>query len=58
LVTNGGRVNGHKFLWQNKKEALELSLRNAEKINFEGKYFRKDMDSICKNMKFLAANKN
>ncbi len=25
------------------KEALEISLRNAEKINFEGKYFRKDI---------------
>jgi len=43
LVTNGGRVMAISSYGKIKKEALELSLRNAEKINFEGKYFRKDI---------------
>jgi phosphoribosylamine--glycine ligase len=43
LVTNGGRVMAISSYGKTKKEALELSLRNAEKINFEGKYFRKDI---------------
>ncbi len=43
LVTNGGRVMAISSYGKTKKEALQLSLRNAEKINFEGKYFRKDI---------------
>ncbi|HQF11324.1 MAG TPA: phosphoribosylamine--glycine ligase [Paludibacteraceae bacterium] len=43
LVTNGGRVMAISSYGNTMKEALEISLRNAEKINFEGKYFRKDI---------------
>ena len=43
LVTNGGRVMEITSLGNYLEEALALSNNNAEKINFEGKYFRHDI---------------
>ncbi|MBR5963597.1 MAG: phosphoribosylamine--glycine ligase [Bacteroidaceae bacterium] len=43
VVTNGGRVIAVSSYGATGKEALALSLRNAERINFSGKYFRKDI---------------
>ncbi len=43
LVTNGGRVMAVTSLGSNLDEALAQSMRNAEKINYEGKYFRRDI---------------
>lgn len=43
LVTNGGRVLAINSLGSEIKEALQISYRNAEKINFENKYYRKDL---------------
>ena len=43
LVTNGGRVLAVTSLHTDWKEALKLSNKNAEKIQFEGKYYRKDI---------------
>ncbi|MDP3929131.1 MAG: phosphoribosylamine--glycine ligase [Bacteroidota bacterium] len=41
-LSNGGRVMAVTSLGSNIKEALNLSLQNAEKISFENKYYRKD----------------
>jgi phosphoribosylamine--glycine ligase len=43
LVTNGGRVLAVTSLHEDWKEAISISNTNAEKISFEGKYFRKDI---------------
>ncbi len=43
LVTNGGRVLAITSLAETKEKALETCLKNAELINFEGKYYRKDI---------------
>lgn len=43
VVTNGGRVIAVSSLGNSKKEALEKSFANASAINFDGKYFRKDI---------------
>lgn len=43
LVTNGGRVLAITSLAKTKEEALKICLKNAELINFEGKYYRKDI---------------
>ncbi|HOZ50989.1 MAG TPA: phosphoribosylamine--glycine ligase [Chitinophagaceae bacterium] len=43
LVTNGGRVLAITSLGNSIKEALEISNSNANKVAFEGKYFRKDI---------------
>lgn len=43
IVTNGGRVIAVTTLDKSWKFALEKSYQNAENINFEGKYFRKDI---------------
>jgi len=43
LVTNGGRVLAVTSLGANMFEALANSYASIEKINFEGKYFRKDI---------------
>lgn len=43
IVTNGGRVLAVTSLGKNVKEAVAQSLANAEKIQYEGKYYRKDI---------------
>lgn len=43
LKTNGGRVMAITSYGSSKDEAVKQSLANAEKIDFEGKYYRKDI---------------
>jgi len=43
LVTNGGRVLAVTSLDDDFKNAIGQSMKNAEKIQFEGKYFRTDI---------------
>lgn len=43
LVTAGGRVIAISSFGKDMESALEKSYRNAEKISFEGKYFRNDI---------------
>ena len=43
IVTNGGRVLAITSLAENKEQALNQSKTLAEKIDFEGKYYRKDI---------------
>jgi len=43
IVTNGGRVLSVVSSGKTMKKALEKSYNNIEKINFEGKTFRKDI---------------
>ncbi len=43
LKTNGGRVLAVTSLHKDWKEAIKLSNQNADKISFEGKYYRKDI---------------
>ncbi|MFH0999936.1 MAG: phosphoribosylamine--glycine ligase [Bacteroidota bacterium] len=43
LLTNGGRVLAVTAFGENKNEALEKAYQEAEKIHFEGKYFRTDL---------------
>lgn len=43
VVTSGGRVIALTSMGANKDEALKKSYESAEKINFEGKYYRKDI---------------
>ena len=42
-VTNGGRVIAVTSVKNNMKEAIHTSLKNAEKITFKNKYYRKDI---------------
>ena len=43
LVTSGGRVIAITSYGDSMNEALQLSLENAQKVNFEGKYYRTDI---------------
>ena len=43
LVSNGGRVIAVSSLGKDLQTALDISLKNAELIEFEGKYYRKDI---------------
>jgi len=43
VVTNGGRVMAITSFGENFKEALNISYKNAAKINFEGINYRKDL---------------
>jgi len=43
LCTNGGRVMAITTLADSLQEALSTSKKNAEKIAFDGKYYRKDI---------------
>jgi phosphoribosylamine--glycine ligase len=43
LYTNGGRVMCVTSLSESLKQALEKSLKVCSKINFDGKYYRKDI---------------
>lgn len=43
IVTNGGRVLAISSFGKTYKEALEKSYQTAEKINFEGMYYRRDI---------------
>lgn len=43
IVTNGGRVLAITSYGADIKDALKQSYVNAEKVNFEGKYYRRDI---------------
>lgn len=43
IVTNGGRVIAISSYGESKDEAIALSMKNAEKISFEKKNYRKDI---------------
>jgi len=43
VETNGGRVLAITSLADNINEAVALSMKAADKINYDGKYFRKDI---------------
>ena len=43
IVTSGGRVLSVVSSGKTMKEALQKSYKNIDKINFEGKTFRKDI---------------
>lgn len=43
VLTNGGRVIAVSSYGATKEEALALSFKNAEKVNYDKKYYRKDI---------------
>lgn len=48
VLTNGGRVLAISSFGDTMEEALNQSYKNAEKIQFEGKYYRKDLGQDLK----------
>ena len=48
ILTNGGRVLAITSYGESMQEALDKSYKVAEKINFEGKYYRKDLGNDLK----------
>ncbi|OFY95489.1 MAG: hypothetical protein A2309_10295 [Bacteroidetes bacterium RIFOXYB2_FULL_35_7] len=51
IVTNGGRVIAVSAFGKNIQEARNLSYQGVAVINYEGKYFRKDIGSDLMNLK-------
>ena len=49
IVTNGGRVIAISSLGNNMNEALKKSYKNAARINFNNKYYRKDLGQDLQN---------
>ncbi len=45
VLTNGGRVLSITSYAKTIREAVEISIKNAEKISFQGKYYRRDIGS-------------
>ena len=43
IVTNGGRVMAITSYGNTIEEAVGVSMKNAERINFDNKYYRKDI---------------
>jgi phosphoribosylamine--glycine ligase len=43
VVTSGGRVIAVTSLGNSIEEALEVTMRNAEKIKYDSRYYRKDI---------------
>ncbi|MEI6489242.1 MAG: phosphoribosylamine--glycine ligase [Bacteroidota bacterium] len=48
VVTNGGRVLAITSYGNTMDEALQISFSNAERINYDGKYYRKDIGKDLK----------
>ena len=51
VITNGGRVMTITSFGRNIEEALSKSFDNAEKVTFDGKYYRKDIGFDLKEQK-------
>ena len=51
ILTNGGRVMTITSFGRNIEEALSKSFDNAEKVTFDGKYYRKDIGFDLKEQK-------
>ena len=48
IITNGGRILAITSYGNNLEEALNTSFSNAEKIQYEGKYYRRDIGKDLK----------
>ena len=49
ILTNGGRVIAISSFGRTMKDALDISYKNASKISFDGKYYRKDLGNDLMN---------